>query len=515
MTDNQLVPAAQYLRMSTEHQQYSLENQAAAIQTYAEAHGFEVIRTYTDAARSGVVLRQRPGLRALLQDVVTGSHQCRAILVYDVSRWGRFQDTDESAHYEFLCKSAGVPVHYCAETFANDGTLSSLIMKALKRTMAGEYSRELSVKVFAGQKRLTLLGFKQGGVPGFGLRRMLVSPAGVPKQQLASGERKSIATDRVILVPGPPEEIQTVKEIYRMLIAEKRSICSIARKLNARGVPRPGHSKWDHYAVRDILTNPKYAGHAVIGRTSGKLYAPRVKVPRAEWIVQPGAFEAVIDAVTFAKAQKAYARRTFGSTEEELLDDLRKVLATEGRLSLTVIKNSLDIASPSTYRNRFGSLRNSYRLIGYTNPGQFDKVDARIRTTSMRENLVGQIAEAFPNDFSIIRRGGRWRTRLRASGGLIVSVLVARSERVWKQTRRWIIDPVRRERKFVTLLARLDASNHSFLDFHIFPNIDRPKRFQIPLNNSWLNRGKRLSALPQILELVAWARAARRSKPRR
>jgi hypothetical protein len=27
-------------------------------------------------------------------------------------------------------------------------------MKALKRAMAGEYSRELSVKVFAGQKRL-------------------------------------------------------------------------------------------------------------------------------------------------------------------------------------------------------------------------------------------------------------------------------------------------------------------------------------------------------------------------
>ncbi len=44
-------------------------------------------------------------------------------------------------------------MHYCAETFANDGTLPSLIMKALKRTMAGEYSRELGVKVLAGQKR--------------------------------------------------------------------------------------------------------------------------------------------------------------------------------------------------------------------------------------------------------------------------------------------------------------------------------------------------------------------------
>ena len=64
MTANQLIPAAQYVRMSTENQQYSLENQAAAIQKYAEAHGFEVIRTYSDTAKSGVVLRHRAGAPA-------------------------------------------------------------------------------------------------------------------------------------------------------------------------------------------------------------------------------------------------------------------------------------------------------------------------------------------------------------------------------------------------------------------------------------------------------------------
>ena len=169
MTANLLISAAQYLRMSTEHQQYSLENQSFAIQKYAEARGFEIVRTYSDAAKSGLMLRHRRGLQQLLQDVV-GTPCYRAILVYDVSRWGRFQDTDESAHYEFLCKSADVPVHYCAETFANDGTLPSLIMKTLKRTMAAEFSRELGVKVLEGQKRLARLGFKQGGFPGYALR---------------------------------------------------------------------------------------------------------------------------------------------------------------------------------------------------------------------------------------------------------------------------------------------------------------------------------------------------------
>ena len=119
MATDRPIPAAQYVRMSTEHQQYSLENQSLAIQTYADSHDFEIVQTYADSARSGVVLRHRAGLQQLLQDVVRGSSGFRAILVYDVSRWGRFQDTDESAHYEFLCKSAGVPVHYCAcKTFS-------------------------------------------------------------------------------------------------------------------------------------------------------------------------------------------------------------------------------------------------------------------------------------------------------------------------------------------------------------------------------------------------------------
>src|SRR3546814_11500702 len=96
-----------------------------------------------------------------------------AILVYDVSRWGRFQDPDEAAHYELRCKRAGIAVHYVAEQFENDGTIGSSIIKTVKRAMAGEYSRELSVKVFKGQCRLITLGYRQGGAAGFGLRRKI------------------------------------------------------------------------------------------------------------------------------------------------------------------------------------------------------------------------------------------------------------------------------------------------------------------------------------------------------
>ena len=237
------IPAAQYVRMSTEHQQYSPQNQAAAIQSYAECHGFHIIRTYFDPAKSGLVLKTRLGLKQLLRDVVCGEADYKAVLVFDVSRWGRFQDADESAHYEFVCKSVGVRIHYCAEPFANDDTLATAVIKTLKRTMAGEYSRELGVKVLDGQKRLARLGFKQGGSAGYGLRRLLLSPNRVPKQLLAPGERKSIATDRVILIPGPDDEIQTIRAIYRMFISDGWSMSRIAKELNQNRVSCPNKRK--------------------------------------------------------------------------------------------------------------------------------------------------------------------------------------------------------------------------------------------------------------------------------
>ena len=102
------VRAAQYLRMSTDNQRYSLQNQSEAISIYAASRGFEIVETYVDAGKSGLTLKGRNGLKSLLSDVVSGKATFAALLVLDVSRWGRFQDTDQAAHYEFICREAGV-----------------------------------------------------------------------------------------------------------------------------------------------------------------------------------------------------------------------------------------------------------------------------------------------------------------------------------------------------------------------------------------------------------------------
>lgn len=518
MTGDLRVPAAQYLRMSTEHQQYSIQNQSVAIQVYAESHGFEVVQTYSDAAKSGLVVKHRAGLQQLLQDVVSGKATYRAILVYDVSRWGRFQDTDESAHYEFLCKSAGVPVHYCAEQFVNDGSLPSLIMKALKRTMAGEYSRELSAKVFAGQRRLTLLGFRVGGVAGYGLRRMLVSSTGVRKHELAFGERKNIASDRVILVPGPSQETEIVKRIYRMLISEKRTIPAIARRLNNDKVPRPGHAFWDKSAVRIILTHPKYTGCAVFGRLSKKLHGPTVYVPRADWIVKPGAFEPVIDLETFEAAQKAISHRNFQRTDEELLDDLRALLKAQGRLSLSLIKNSPYMRAPGTYWRRFGNLRNAYKLIGYEEHAYtryLKAIETRSRTMAIQKDLVARIAAMFPNEVAVVSPAIHWRRRLRLFKRFTVSVIVVRNSIVYKTSRKWILEPTQYERNFITLVARLNETNTEIFDLRLFERINHAKRLELHRDDPWMRRGWIVTDLSQFCKVakqvwLAWLRRSRK-----
>ena len=80
--------AAEYVRVSTDLQQYSIDNQQAAIAEYAAQHNFEIVRTYADSARSGLDIKHRPGLQSLIDDVLGGHTDFQAVLVFDISRWG-------------------------------------------------------------------------------------------------------------------------------------------------------------------------------------------------------------------------------------------------------------------------------------------------------------------------------------------------------------------------------------------------------------------------------------------
>ena len=255
--------AAQYVRMSTEHQKYSTENQAEAIRQYAARRGIEIVRTYADEGKSGLRLDGRDALKQLIDDVQSGDADFATILVYDVSRWGRFQDADESAYYEYICKRAGISVQYCAEQFENDGSPVSTIVKSVKRAMAGEYSRELSVKVFAGQCRLIELGFRQGGPPGYGLRRSLIDQSGRPRASSRAASRRAFRPTASSWSPGLPRRSRPFAGCTGRSSRKESSEREIADMLNERGIATDLGRPWTRGTVHQVLTNEKYIGNNV------------------------------------------------------------------------------------------------------------------------------------------------------------------------------------------------------------------------------------------------------------
>ena len=371
--------AAQYLRMSTEHQRYSLENQAAANALYAEARGLEIVRTYSDSGRSGLTLRGRDGLKGLLADALSGSPGFSRVLVYDVSRWGRFQDPDQSAHYEFLCRDAGVEIEYCAEQFTNDGSLFGTLAKSLKRIMAAEFSRDLSAKVAQGQKRSAAKGFWQGGSARFGFRRQLVEEDGTPITILGHGQQKSLTTQRVVLVPGPEAELEVVRGIFQSY-ASGALPREIAERLRTEGAPRWLSQAWSTSMVRRILSDEQYTGTQITSKTySATVGVRRKNLPR-DWVRKTGAFQPTVERALFdavqLKRKGRHSKRDTPEKRQALLDALALLFREQGRLNCPIISASPSTPSPSTYHNAFGSLSAAYQLIGYTHPRRAQLLDA-------------------------------------------------------------------------------------------------------------------------------------------
>ena len=364
-TGHNLIPVAAYVRMSTEHQQYSTENQLDRVKEYAARRGMEIVRVFADEGKSGLSMKGRDSLRRMIAEVETGKTEFMAILAYDVSRWGRFQDADESGYYEYICKRAGIAVHYCAEQFENDGSPTSNIIKSVKRSMAGEYSRELSTKVFQGACRLIQMGFKQGGAAGFGLRRLLIDQAGQPKGALKIGEQKSLQTDRVVLVPGPEEEQEIVRGIYRAFLDGKTER-EIADALNEKKILTDLGRAWTRGTIHQILTNEKYIGNSVYHRTSFKLKRKHILNPPEMWIRSDKAFPAVVDPALFAQAQVAILARAKRYSDEEMLTALKDLWTRHGRVSGLLIDEQDSMPSSAAFRHRFGSLVRAYQLVGYT-----------------------------------------------------------------------------------------------------------------------------------------------------
>lgn len=497
-----LICAAAYVRMSTEHQQYSTSNQMDTVRDYAARRGMEIVKIYSDEGKSGLNIQGRDSLSTMISDVTGGQTEFSCILVYDVSRWGRFQDADESAHYEYICRRAGISVHYCAEQFENDGSLGSSIIKTMKRSMAGEYSRELSAKVFQGACRLIQMGYKQGGIAGFGLRRMLVDQSGARKGILRIGEQKSIQTDRVILIPGPEEEVSRLRWMYHAFVEEGKSESEIAAHLNCQGAKTSFDREWSRGTVREVLTNEKYIGNNVYHRTSFKLKRRHVKNPPDMWIRAEAAFEGVIDRNVFLKAQEIILARSQKLSNDELLQKLRELLNRHGRISGILIDESDDAPSSAAYRHRFGSLVRAYSLIGYSPEVDFSFLEVNRRIRNQHFEIVAET-------ITKLQQIGAWVTKqeetgmLLVNGEILVSVVLCRHKTTTAGSSRWLIRLDQCLRPDITIAVRMNDGNDAAKDYYLLPSIDlNQERLRLAEDNGVYLDAYRFESLDMFFVLL-------------
>lgn len=457
------VRVAQYLRMSTEHQEYSPANQAEAIASYAVGHGMAIVRTYCDEGRSGLRLKGRLALQQLIKDIQSGHPGYEAVLVLDVSRWGRFQNADEAAFYEYLCLRHGVRLVYVAEPFESDGTPLTAVLKSLKRSMAAEYSRELSAKVYAGQRRLVEAGFHMGGPPGYGLRRMLVDSHGNPKGILEPGQRKALTTDHIKVVLGPPEELRVVRWIFKQSAAGI-DCKAIVRKLNYQGIPNARGHRWSFNGLREMLNDERYIGTSIFARTTQAIgQAKGTRTPEREVRVE-NAFPALVSPELFRRAEDAREGRNRKMTDEQMLEAMRSLWRRDGKITSLRLNTFSETPTAQAYIRRFGSLRAAYRYIGYTQRRDLSYRDLCERSQPWRTSIIHFLMDRLRDGGSSVERDN-WT--LRIDGAWTVGVRLMQAGRYHGNTR-WEVRPWRHSVD-LTVAARMGEDGSAPLDYLLLP----------------------------------------------
>ena len=466
--------AVLYIRMSTDHQKYSPDNQKAFLLEYANKNGLTVVGEFIDEGISGVVTQKRYQFLNLIDLVRSGKADFGHILVYDASRWGRFIDPQESSYYQYLCQQQNIILHKCAEpipvaTEELDPVVTGII-DVFQQTSAGLFSKGLSKKVFLGQENLIRLGFRQGGSAGYGLRRLLVDENRQPKFELKAGEHKSIQTDRVILVPGPEHEQAVIRKIYEDFVYQKMSEQAIADDLNRQHILTDRGTSWTRGVVHQILINEKYIGNNVWNKSSYSPFKPhKGKNASEQWVRANSVFQPIVSTVLFNAAQSIIHQRSRHWSNEEMLDKLKELLRINGKLSGLIIDEAADCPSSSMFRSRFGSLLKSYQEVGYTPSRDYRylKINRALRRTHADlveqtiaeiERLGGAVSRIPENDL------------LHINQEFFVSLVLARCRITDAGTKRWFIRFDSSLAPDLTIAVRLDETAEKIVDYYLLPS---------------------------------------------
>ena|GEM_PF-677820 len=306
--------AIAYCRCSTDMQEASIPEQKKSIEEYASKNDLTIIRWFEDEGRSGRNAEERPAFMSMIEYIRNSPNTFKYVLVYDVSRWGRFENPKEATYWEVMIEKCGKKVKYAKEDYVNDESAGSIITKVVKNLEASEYSKKLSLVSFRGHRHYAELGYQVGGSAKYGYKRLLVDEHSNPVKILEAGEHKATKTQHVKLVKGDPLEVATVQRIFDLYVNKNYGISKIVDILNSENIPSPRKKPqaltkgWSKSSVWYVLHDETYIGWIVWNRNVYRNIHEKDKEwkrykPQTEWIVCKGAHEPIVNEEAFKKVQ--------------------------------------------------------------------------------------------------------------------------------------------------------------------------------------------------------------------
>ncbi|MFZ1988561.1 MAG: recombinase family protein, partial [Alphaproteobacteria bacterium] len=281
----------------------------------------------------------------------------------------------------------------------------------------------------------------------------------------------SLQTDRVVLVHGPFEEIETVRWMYRSFVEEGRSERDIAASLNAKAVSTDLGRPWTRGTVHQVLINEKYVGNNVWNRSSFKLKKKHVRNSADMWIRADGAFEPVVDHQLFDAAQSIILARSFRMSDDEMLRSLSDLLASHGYLSGMIIDESEHAPSSSCYQSRFGSLLRAYQLVGFTPDRDLRYIEINRALRRMHPGIVAKTISGIESAGGQVDQNPS-TDLLTINDEFSASIVIVRCRETNAGSLRWQVRLDTSLSPDISVVVRMDRPNREPLDYYLLPRLD-------------------------------------------
>ncbi len=242
----------------------------------------------------------------------------------------------------------------------------------------------------------------------------------------------------------------------------------IAADLNRRGIPNEAGRHWTRGGVHQILINPKYVGANVYNRRSFKLKQRRVVNPEPMWVRKDNAFPALVPDGLFAEAAKIIELRSHRYSDEEMLEKLRCLYLSEGRLSGILIDEMDDMPSSSAYQSRFGALYRAYALVGYTPQRDIAFIEINRALRELHRNHVDEIVGRLKEQGAAVRKEPESEI-LVVNDDFTAALVIARCQDKGNGRYRWLIRLEHSHDSDITIAARMAQNNRDLLDYYLLP----------------------------------------------